>query len=117
MAFILSWLKPLAYISVPVLVVRSIVTTSPKGRYYVRLGVYLGLMGAIATWGFFVAAGMYTVGQQYDVNWVIARAFYAIGSRALDVEIEIEGEEHLQTKPAVLMINHQSMFDILFVGR
>jgi lysophosphatidate acyltransferase len=91
--------------------------SSPKGRYYCRLGLYLGCLTAIATWGAVVAAAMSIVGRRFDVNFVIARAFHALASRVLGIKIEVEGEEYLETRPAVFMSNHQSMLDILFVAR
>lgn len=74
-------------------------------------------MTAIATMGIVVAAAMSLVGRRYDVNWVIARSFYTLAGNVLDIRVEVEGEEHLLTKPAILLSNHQSMLDILFVGR
>jgi lysophosphatidate acyltransferase len=74
-------------------------------------------MTAIATWGIVVAATMSAVGHRYDVNWVIARTFYALAGSVLDIQVEVEGEEHVSTSPAVILTNHQSMLDILFVGR
>ncbi|THU91903.1 1-acylglycerol-3-phosphate O-acyltransferase [Dendrothele bispora CBS 962.96] len=117
MSFLTSLIKPLAYISLPVLFVRSVAGSSPVGRYYVRLGVYLTCMTAVASWAAFVAAAMSIAGRRYDVNWVIARTFYHVAGRALDIEIEVEGEEHMETKPAVYLCNHQSLLDILFVAR
>lgn len=73
-------------------------------------------MTAVATCAAFVAVGMSLVGRKYDVNYVVARTFYAVAGKALGISIVIEGEEYLNTKPAVLMQNHQSMLDILFVG-
>ncbi|KIK64758.1 hypothetical protein GYMLUDRAFT_39718 [Collybiopsis luxurians FD-317 M1] len=117
MSFLLSLFRPLAYISLPVLFIRTVSSSSPRGQYYVRRGLYLSCMTAIATWGVAVAATLSLTGHRYDVNWVIARAFYALAGSVLDINIEVEGEEHLRTKPAVLLSNHQSMLDILFVGR
>jgi lysophosphatidate acyltransferase len=115
MAFLLSLLKPVAYISVPAIIVSR---TSEKGRAYVRLGVYATCMTAVATYAVFVAAGLALIGKKYDVNNVVARSFYAVASRVLDVKVEIEGEEHLNEKrPAVLIMNHQSILDILILGR
>lgn len=74
-------------------------------------------MTAVATFGIVVAATMSATGYRYDVNWVIARTFYALAGTVLNIKVEVEGEEHLLTKPAVLLSNHQSMLDILFVGR
>lgn len=65
-----------------------------------------------------VSIGMTLIGRRFDINWVVARSFYAVVSRALDIRFEVEGEEHLQRNGAsVLMGNHQSMLDILYLGR
>ncbi|KAE9407233.1 1-acyl-sn-glycerol-3-phosphate-acyltransferase [Gymnopus androsaceus JB14] len=117
MAFLLSIFKPIAYFSLPVILIRTVAASSPIGLYYVRRGLYLGCMTAIATMGIVVAATMSLVGRRYDVNWVIARSFYTLAGNVLDIQVEVEGEEHLGTKPAILLSNHQSMLDILFVGR
>ncbi|KAK7470130.1 1-acylglycerol-3-phosphate O-acyltransferase [Stygiomarasmius scandens] len=117
MSFLTSLFKPLAYISLPILLVRSVAGSSPVGRYYVRLGMYLTCLTAVASWGAIVAAAMTIVGKRYDVNWVIARTFYHVASRVMDIEVEVEGEEHMQTKPAIFLCNHQSFLDILFVAR
>ncbi|KAK0461632.1 uncharacterized protein EV420DRAFT_1265922 [Desarmillaria tabescens] len=118
MAFLAAFIKPLAYISVPVIILRSVAASSPTGKYYVRLGMYIGTLTFIATWGAAIAAGMSLVNMRYDVNIVIARCFYALASRVMNIEVEIEGQEHLVAeRPSVLMINHQSFLDILIVGR
>lgn len=117
MSFLVSVFKPLAYISLPVILLRSIAANSPVGRYYVRVGVYVGTLTMVAACSAVVAAGMSFVGQRFDVNFVVARTFYALTKKALNVSIEVEGEEYLDTRPAVLMVNHQSMLDVLVVGR
>lgn len=117
MSFLVSVLKPLAYISLPVILLRSIASTSPAGRYYARVTTYLGTMTFVAACSAFLAAGMSIVGRRFDTNFVVARTFYHLGKRGLDLEVVVEGEEHLDTRPAVLMANHQSMLDILVVGR
>ena len=60
---------------------------------------------------------MSIVGRKLDVFFVVARTFYMLASRAIDIRLVVEGEEHLETKPAVLIGNHQSMLDILYLGR
>lgn len=117
MSFLALLIKPLAYISVPVIVLRTIASASPVGRYYAQLTIYLGTLAVVSTWGVFVAVGMTLVGRRHDVNYVVARSFYAIASRVLDIRVEVEGEEHLQTCPVVMVGNHQSMLDILYLGR
>ncbi|KAJ8487523.1 hypothetical protein ONZ45_g14306 [Pleurotus djamor] len=110
--------KPLAYLSVPFILGRSLVTsTSPTTRYYARIVLYFSAMTVVASCSLFIAAGMSLAGQKYDVNWVVARIFHMTAGRLVDIEVEVEGEEHLQTKPAVMLGNHQSVVDILLLGR
>lgn len=69
-------------------------------------------------WGIVCAVGMSIVGERFNVNFVVARSFYNLASRAVDIKVEIvEGEQYLDTRPAVLVANHQSMVDILLLGR
>jgi len=64
-----------------------------------------------------VAVGMSLAGHRFDINWVVARSFYTLAGKLLDIKFVVEGEEHLDTKPAVLVGNHQSGLDILLLGR
>lgn len=117
MSFLALAIKPLVYISVPVILLRTVASASSVGRYYAQLTIYLGTLAVVSTWGVFVAVGMSLIGRRHDVNYVVARSFYAIASRVLDVRVEVEGEEHLQTRSMVMVGNHQSVLDILWLGR
>lgn len=117
MSFLALVVKPLAYISLPVLLFRSIANISPVGRYYWRISIFLGSLVVVSTWGIVVAVGMTLVGRRHDVNYVVARTFYHLVSHTLELEVEVEGEEYLQTRPAVMVGNHQSMLDILWLAR
>jgi lysophosphatidate acyltransferase len=117
MSFLVAVFKPLAYISLPIILLRSIAASSPVGRYYVRFAVYIGTLVSVASCSIVAAAGMSVIGRRFDVNYIVARTFYAITKRTLALQIEVEGEEHLTTQPAVLMANHQSMLDVVVVGR
>lgn len=79
--------------------------------------MYLGTMMTVAACSAFAAAGMTLVGRRFDTNYIVARTFYAIVRKTLGLQMELEGEEILNTRPAVLMLNHQSMLDIFVVGR
>ena len=74
-------------------------------------------MMTVAACSAFVAAGMTLVGRRFDTNYIVARTFHAIIGKTLDLRVELEGEEILDTRPGILMLNHQSMLDILVVGR
>ncbi|EJD01351.1 1-acyl-sn-glycerol-3-phosphate-acyltransferase, partial [Fomitiporia mediterranea MF3/22] len=117
MMSLLSFVKPLAYLSVPFFLLRTASNSSPSARYYIRLGLYLSTFGVCSVWGILVSIGMTAVGKRFDINWVVARSFYHLTSRVLGIYVEVEGEEHLSVKPAILVANHQSMLDILYTAR
>lgn len=114
MGFLGALLKPLAYLSVPIIFAAW---ATPMGHYYVRLGIYIASLSAVGIASSFIALAMTLAGRKYDVNSVVAYTFYWVASRTLNITIEVEGEEHLQTRPAVMIGNHQSMLDILWLGR
>lgn len=86
-------------------------------RYYGRLGLYVGTMMTVAACSAFIAVGLSLVGRRFDTNYVVARTFHALVGKTLGLQVELEGEEILDTRPAVLMLNHQSMLDVLVIGR
>ena len=114
---VLSLVRPLAYLSLPVILLRSLSNASPIARYYIRLGVYVSAIGLCSVWGVIAAIGLNLGGDKYNVNWVVARSFYAITSRVFGLKFEVEGEEHMNTRPAIFVGNHQSMLDLIYVGR
>lgn len=110
--------KPLAYVSLPVFALHTLANHSPLCRYYVRIGLFLSTLGVCSVWGALCAVGMSLIGRRLDTSWVIARTFYFLASRAVGIKLDLEGGEWLdETKPAVIVGNHQSMLDILYVGR
>ncbi|KAI5123380.1 hypothetical protein M0805_006088 [Coniferiporia weirii] len=117
MSLLSSFVKPIAYLSLPVFILHKASNASPLARYYVRLGLYLSAMGVCSVWGVIASIGMTLAGRRFDINWVVARSFYNLAGGLLGIYFEVEGEEHLSTKPAVLIGNHQSMLDILYIGR
>ncbi|KAI0303997.1 1-acyl-sn-glycerol-3-phosphate-acyltransferase [Russula brevipes] len=116
MSFIALILKPLAYLGLPAYLIHRLSQTSPLIRYYVRNVLYVCSLGFCSTLGFCAALPLSLVGRRYDVNYVVARTFYAIFSRLSGIQIVVEGEEHLQMRPCVFLGNHQSMLDVLYLG-
>jgi len=119
MSFLIPLIKPLAYVSLPLLIVQQVAnqpTPSPL-RYYARLVVYVGTLFTVASCSFVAAVGMSILGRPNDTNYLVARVFYSIMHTALDIKVEIEGEEFIETWPAVYMANHQSMLDVIVIGR
>ncbi|KAF4619644.1 hypothetical protein D9613_004947 [Agrocybe pediades] len=118
MSFLVSVFKPLAYISLPLILVRQIAISRSVGRYYARIVVYVGTLMTVASCSVVIAAGMSLIGRATDTNNIVARVFYYLTSRALDLKIEVEGEENLlRDSPTVYMANHQSMLDVFVIGR
>ncbi|THH18212.1 hypothetical protein EW146_g2729, partial [Bondarzewia mesenterica] len=109
--------KPIAYLGLPVYLLHKLSASSPVAQYYVRLSLYLSTLGLVSAWGAVASVAMGIAGRRFNVNYVVARTFYALASRIMNIKIQVEGAEHLETRPAVLVGNHQSMLDILYLGR
>lgn len=112
-----AMLKPLAYLSVPYILLKSLSAASPRCQYYIRLYVYLATMATMGACSSFIAIAMAIAGKKYDTHWAVARFFYIVAGRMMEIEVSVEGEEWLNTRPAVLVSNHQSVLDILVMGR
>lgn len=110
-------LKPLAYVSIPLLFLNSVSSHSTIGRYYIRLALYLSTLGFCSAYGALVSIVLTLVGRRFEINWVVARTFYTLAGRGLGIDFEVEGEHWLKTGPAILIGNHQSMLDIIYLGR
>ncbi|PIL37422.1 hypothetical protein GSI_01116 [Ganoderma sinense ZZ0214-1] len=117
MSVLASIIKPLVYVSLPVFALKTFADSNPFARYYVRIGLYLSTLGVCSIWGVICSITMGIAGRRFDVFYVIARSFYFLASRVIGIRLIVEGEEHLDTRPAVLVGNHQSMLDILYLGR
>ncbi|KAI0307077.1 hypothetical protein B0F90DRAFT_1684949 [Multifurca ochricompacta] len=116
MSFISLIVKPLAYFGLPAYLLHRLSQSSPLVRYYIRNVLYICSLGLCSTIGFCSALPLSLLGRRYDVNYVVARTFYAIFSRLSGIDVVVEGEEHLQTRPCVFIGNHQTMLDVLYLG-
>jgi lysophosphatidate acyltransferase len=110
-------LKPLAYFGLPVYLLHRLSQTSPRIRYYIRNILYVCSVGFCSIVGFCAAVPLTLLGRRYDLNYIVARTFYATFGGLSGLRIVVEGEEHLKTQPCVLAGNHQSMLDLLYMGR
>ena len=117
MGFFSSVFKPLAYLSLPIIFLGSISNASPEDYYYTRMFIYLGTLLSVSTSSIVTATAMVALGRPHDVNFYVARIFHAFVRRFMHIRVEVEGEEHLQNRPAIIMCNHQSMVDLLVVGK
>ncbi|KZT62869.1 1-acylglycerol-3-phosphate O [Calocera cornea HHB12733] len=80
--------------------------------------IYVSSLGILSVWGLILSIVMSPIGQGPNINYLTARSFYYFTSPLLGIRFKVEGEEHLRSAhPAVLVGNHQSMLDILYLGR
>lgn len=103
----------IAFVSLNVLLEMSKGAT----RYYVGLFAFFILMFICSVWGVLIAIPMTLIGRRYDVNYLVARTFYELASRWLNITVTVEGEEYLDTQPAMFVANHQSVLDILYLAK
>ncbi|WVF66335.1 hypothetical protein IAT40_001075 [Kwoniella sp. CBS 6097] len=124
----LRWiLKPLALASTIAFSTLGLLSTKYKrARFYFRLGLYVSTLGAISVWGVVVSLLASAAGQRFNINYYVARSFYHTCGPQVGIKFDVEGEEHLnglmtarggKHQSALLISNHQSFLDILYLGR
>jgi lysophosphatidate acyltransferase len=116
-AIMMKLIRPLAYLSLPIFLLNYIAKRHALTRYYWRLSIYLSAMSACSLLGIVVALPLTLVGRRFDINYVVARSFQKLSSKLLGFEWEVEGEENLLKQSAVYLATHQSMLDLMFLGR
>ncbi|SPO31876.1 related to SLC1 - 1-acyl-sn-gylcerol-3-phosphate acyltransferase [Ustilago trichophora] len=92
---------------------------SQKLRFYLNSIIYIAGMGICSVWGIFVSLLLTLIpGQRLNINKVVARSFWRLTSPLVGIRFIVEGEEHFSsTSPAVVVGNHQTAMDILYLGR
>lgn len=85
-------------------------------RYHFRLVLYFASLLFVAGCLVPLSIGLTLIGKRYNSNHTAAILFYFIISRLLGMTIVVEGEEHLQTNPAIFVGNHQSAVDVFYLG-
>jgi 1-acyl-sn-glycerol-3-phosphate acyltransferase len=75
---------------------------------------------AVLVWGFLVTLAFIPpavlLWGNTSMSWAYARTLSWGGLRILGIRLEITGKEHLADRPAILVANHQSNYDILVMG-
>ncbi|EFP91768.2 1-acylglycerol-3-phosphate O-acyltransferase [Puccinia graminis f. sp. tritici] len=108
------------------LVLGPLLLSSPfsvRSRYYLRMVVYvIGL--AIGSFTGVLAGLVVPIVRpswRKNIQWLVARTFYNLVGPIIGWEFIVEGEEYLEPcyrgQSHVLVGNHQSMIDILYLGR
>lgn len=92
---------------------------SQKARFWLNVILYVSSLGICSFWGVVVSLIMAVIpGQRLNINYVVARSFYGLCGTLTGIKFVVEGEENFKKgHPAVLIGNHQSSIDILYLGR
>jgi lysophosphatidate acyltransferase len=118
MSFVVSLIvKPLAYLGLPSYILHRLSWSSPRTRYYTCNILFACSVGICSSLLVCAAFPLYLLGRRYDVNYYFVHSFCYIFSKLSGLRVVVEGEEHLQRRPYVLLGNHQSMLDLFFSGR
>lgn len=91
---------------------------SQKARYYLNSFLYMLSLSVCSSLGVVYAICLSLIpGKRFNTNYLVARSFYAMAGTLIGYKISLEGAEHLQNRPSIMLGNHQSMLDILYLGR
>ncbi len=88
----------------------------PTLGFYARcLSSYLALL-ICASYGVLASLALRPIGYHRISQYTTGRAFKHLMRLATGVRFEIENAEHLSTRPAVFIANHQTELDVLLLG-
>ena len=89
----------------------------PTASFYARILASYGTLILCASYGVLASLALRLVGKQNIAQWATARCFHYTMALTTGVRFEIvEGAEYLNTRPCVLIGNHQSELDVLLLG-
>lgn len=117
LGFLVMVISKAIYISLPLYLLKLVGDRHPTSRYYTRLVLYVSTLSICSVWGVIVSVFMTIAGRRFDINYIVARSFYYLGGHVMGISFDVEGEEHFEHGSSVLVGNHQSMLDILYLGR
>ncbi|WFD31834.1 1-acylglycerol-3-phosphate O-acyltransferase [Malassezia sp. CBS 17886] len=91
---------------------------SRKARYYLNMILFTSGLAVCSLLGVTLSLLMALIpGQRFNVNFVIARTFYKIMSPLTGIRMVVEGQEHMtEQRSAIIVGNHQSQLDVLYLG-
>lgn len=92
---------------------------SQRLRFYLNAAIYLAGLGVCSFWGILVSLVLSVIpSQRLNINKVVARSFWRLTSPLVGIKFVVEGEENFEkARPAVVLGNHQTAMDILYLGR
>lgn len=86
-------------------------------KFYAKSFVFGSLIIVCALYGVVAGLLLKLIGKEEYAQYTVARAFYYSFSSLLGVKVTIKNSQYLNTKPSVVVSNHQSALDILILGK
>ena len=86
---------------------------------YLNVFLYVFSLGACSVLGVVVSPLMYlSATSRLNINWVVARSFHHLTGALIGLRFKVEGNEKFEkARPAVLVGNHQTGVDIMYLGK
>jgi lysophosphatidate acyltransferase len=86
---------------------------------YLNVLLYVFSLGACSVLGVVVSPIMYLSNRnRLNINWVVARSFHQLAGSLIGLRFKVEGGEKFEkARPAVVVGNHQTGIDILYLGK
>ncbi|KAI9795332.1 MAG: 1-acylglycerol-3-phosphate O-acyltransferase [Piccolia ochrophora] len=88
----------------------------PALAFYARMLASTFAFTVASAYGVVASLILRLVGFGRSSQWATARCFKWAMTVTTGVGFEIQGQEHLQTRPAVFISNHQTELDVLMLG-
>lgn len=86
-------------------------------RFYSKFIFANTILGGCAVYGFVCSVVLSLIGKSHLTQYSTARVYYYTFSNLLGIRIRLINGEALEKLPAVIIGNHQSIMDILILGR
>lgn len=90
---------------------------SRRARLYLNVLLYVASLGICSVIGVVTSPIMTLLGKATNINYLVARSFHVIAGNLTGLRFKIEGNEKFErARPAVVVGNHQTGVDILYLG-
>ncbi|WEW57844.1 1-acylglycerol-3-phosphate O-acyltransferase [Emydomyces testavorans] len=89
----------------------------PQAGFFARCLAAYGSLLLCAAYGVFASIFLRIAGYGQVSQWAVARSFQWVMRLTTGTHFDVvEGQEHLATRPAVFLSNHQTELDVLMLG-
>ena len=96
------------YAIVSTIMLALLARMSRKVRFLARIIAFYLALASCASYGVVVSILLKLLGRASIAQWATGRAFHFVTSSLVGYDFTVDGEEHLLTRPAVFIANHQS---------